>query len=314
MPLLRHFRYCPKHKKPLPCPHCTITLVDVPAATVAVPVPGTSAPELAPIPVTAKKPGAPRKHVDNAAKQRAYRDRLKNEELAAERVKLIKNLTNIYDQKQDRITNEYVRSNDRVLDRRKTAAAQRQTYIDGLTQMSLDDLKNLALVEPQSDFHGKKEKEHQTEDGDIASVSDWMQTREHVMTRMTRPATVERWLDDAIEDLLTSHDSSRCPVCDLVFPSTTADWSRSDMAEHLWKMFREGEKKYDLWKRRREAILDHNTANPQRGLPIPEQGTEIVHFKFLWDEIEKSRKRRRKNRRANIVTATVDGANQLAQQ
>ncbi len=124
------------------------------------------------------------------------------------------------------------------------------------------------------------------------------------ISKNSAPATVERWLDDAVEDLIGLHNSAKCMFCDLEFPSTTAPWSKADLSEHLWLMFREGEKHYETWQRNRDTILDHNTSNPDHGLPIePLRTTEFEHYKRLWAEINRVRKARKRAR--NIVTSTA---------
>jgi hypothetical protein len=174
--------------------------------------------------------------------------------------------------------------------------------------------KVIAVLET-TDQHGKSEKEVSigtlSPDGKltITKISDRMQAvdiygqpvrtpKRDDITRGTKPATVEVWIENAVDDLLGSHDSSKCPFCDLTFPSTTSDWSRADMSEHLWLMFRVGEKQREKWEERREIILDHNTADPEHGLPIdPLLTTEYAHYLKLWTEIDRVREERRKPRK-----------------
>jgi hypothetical protein len=251
-------------------------------------------------------PGQPRKHDSNAAKQAAYRERQKT----AERDALIDKLLRLYDSRQDKIM-EFRKDGKRysaktIAEREAVNRQQKREYRQSLDQMTIEQLQNeLALNESHNDLGGKSGLENQVRKGNIARVSDQMQGREHVITGWSDagPVAVERWLDNAVEDMLLSHDSPRCPMCDLEFPSTTADWSRADMSEHLWRMFRVGEKQHEQWRLSRDAILDHNTNNPEHGIPIePLRTTEFDHYRRLWKEIKRVRKLKRKS---NIVTTTV---------
>lgn len=137
-----HLRHCPKHRKPLPCAHC--------ALTVASPTPVVVTPE--PVPVTTteslKKRGRPAKHgVAMTSKERVAQHRLDKErrDLVAQLLVIFKRMLPFADQKSPQA--------DAVLAERRLRLRRIR---DEWVLLPVDELqKVLALYKAEKDSRGR---------------------------------------------------------------------------------------------------------------------------------------------------------------
>jgi hypothetical protein len=274
------------------------------AAAVHIPAPGPVVEA-----VQKRGPGRPRKHADNASKQKAYRGKKKRTEEEQERRNLIAKLIVIFDRKQDKGWQDRI-SNKRREELAEQARILKRNYLDGLKAASLQELRNILGAESQGDYSGKPGNEDRSKNivatASYANVFTnlWGETTAcyssgkigertpSLLSRNCKPDKVERLLEDTVEALVAeaATHQTHCPFCSLDFPpvATLTGPSNSALAEHLMSMFRTGEKQKEDYSRKFHAIADYNSTVPEHlMLPLGELNTtEYHHYRVLYSLME----------------------------
>lgn len=160
---MSHLRHCPKHKKPLPCPHCALAAKTAPTVE-ALPQP--------------KRRGRPPKFgiaMTAAERKAASRAWKKEKQQDAERRNLIAELMNIYRRQQAMIISD--KNRKATEERIKGAGEQRRQYLNDLEHLNLTTLQVLLKTEKETpDSHGRLhnersgEAEHSTDQSEMETI------------------------------------------------------------------------------------------------------------------------------------------------